>query len=165
VGRTERTVFFAVAAIIVAGAMVLRMVITDRAAVFAAENDRLAAATRVLSERTRDVAQVRGLIADFLARKQVMEGVADASSPAAEVLAALSRLPRSVVFAGASFDGLRVVANGTAENERAANDMLAAVRAAPHVRGARLVSLDATHERGRFGADARAFQLDLELKP
>jgi Tfp pilus assembly protein PilN len=150
---------------IVVAAFVARVIVAQRIEQQLAENDRLASALVPLKEKTREIDALRDLIAGFLAKKQVIEHIASRSSPAAEVLAELSRLPRTIVFTQVRIDDMRLLATGNASGESEVSEMITRLRASRFIRGAQTRKLDALPEHGDFGPHARVFEIAMDLQP
>ena len=105
--------FLAAAAALVVAAFAGRAFVLQRADAQLAENELLLAALAPLREETRERDLMREEIGDLLARKQIAETLDRHSSPAAEALAELSRLPRDIVLTRVEIDGMRLAATGS----------------------------------------------------
>jgi Tfp pilus assembly protein PilN len=127
----------AIASVIVA--LVARVLITQATTRQVAENDRLERALAPLLDKVGEVDPLRSVLEDFLARKQIIETIAPAAAPAAEALAELSQLPRSIVLKELNLERLHLVATSTARREEDVQAMMAKLGASrfftnPHVR-------------------------------
>jgi Tfp pilus assembly protein PilN len=98
-------------------ALVARVLITQATTQQLAENDRLERALAPLRDKVGEVDPLRGVLEDFLARKQIIETIAPAAAPAAEALAELSQLPRSVVLKELNLERLHLVATSVVRRD------------------------------------------------
>ncbi len=106
-------------------ALAARVLITQATTRQLAENERLERALSPLRDKVGEVDPLRGVLEDFLARKQIIETIAPAAAPAAEALAELSQLPRSVVLKELNLERLHLVATSSARREEDLQAMLA----------------------------------------
>ena len=88
----------------------------------------------------------------------------EVSSPAAEAFAELSRLPNDIVLTRAQANELQLVATGVARTEAAAQKMIAQLRASRFITNPRIAKIDPAPPHDPFGAEARTFQLEADLK-
>ena len=150
--------WFAVAAF--AAAAIARWEIARTTEKVRAESARMEGRIDALRNQTREVSGLRHLLAEVLARKQIVEALAGRSAPAAEVLAELSQLPNSVVLDSVRIDGLRLQVDGWANSER----QLTAVRA-QLARSQLFKSVGNPEARGAGGRNGVPFALVVELRP
>jgi Tfp pilus assembly protein PilN len=159
----RRLIATAAIAIVIA-AFVARMVVEQRTAKWSDENERLASAVAPLKTSTQDVDVLHDLIRDFLARKQIIDSMASHSSPAAEVLAELSRLPRTIVLTHVRIDDLRLSAIGNSSGENEVNDMITRLGTSRFIGSPRIRKLDGPRHRD-LGPNAWVFQVEMDLRP
>ena len=86
------------------------------------------------------------------------------SSPAAEVFAELSRLPNDIVLTRAAASEMQLVATGVARSEAAARKMVEQLGASRFITNPRIAKIDPAPASDPFGAEARTFQLEADLK-
>jgi Tfp pilus assembly protein PilN len=119
---------FAIGAIAIATLLVAfaaRVLITQATARQVAENERLERALGPLKDQVVEVDPLRDLIQDFLARKQIVETIRPAAAPAAEALAELSQLPRSIVLKEVQLERMHLVATSTVRRDEDLQAVLA----------------------------------------
>ncbi len=134
-----------VATLVAAGA--IRFHVTQRIEARQAENRELELALRSL----------RG-------RSQVAKVLAEESTPAAEAFAELSRLPADIVLTDAEAIGMRLVANGVARSDAATHRMIEQLGATRLISNPRIAKIDPAPAHDPFGAEARVFRLEAELR-
>jgi Tfp pilus assembly protein PilN len=105
----------ALASIIVA--LVARVLIVQATGRQVAENDRLEQVLLPLKDKVIEVDPLRDLVQDYLARKQIVETIRPAAAPAAEALAELSQLPRSIVLKEVQLERLHLVATSVVRRD------------------------------------------------
>ncbi len=153
------------AMLIVIAAFVARMIVAQRIEKQLAENDRLASAIVLLKKNTEEIEPLRGLIQDFLARKATVEVIQEHSSPAAEVLAELSRLPRAIVFTHVRIDELRLLAIGNASGENEVNEMITLLGTSRFIGRPRIRKLDGPRKHRDLGPNTWVFEVEMDLRP
>ena len=121
-------------------------------------------ALRPLRRETAEVDALKDLIAEYLVRSQVAKVLAEGSSPAAETFAELSRLSRDIVLTDARIDAMHLVAAGVARSEAAARQMVEQLGAARYIVNPRLAQIDPAPTGDPYGAGARAFRLEADLR-
>ena len=119
---------------------------------------------RPLRRETAEVDTLKALIAEYLARSQVAKGLAESSSPAAEAFAELSRLSRDIVLTDARIDAMHLVATGVARSEAAAREMVEHLGTARFIVNPRIAQIDPAPAGDPYGASARAFRLEADLR-
>lgn len=143
---------------------IVRLFIDNRVDAQGAENAALEVALTPLRRETREVdAVVKGL-RDFLERNQIIKVLAEESSPAAEALAELSRLPGDIVLTHVQADGLQIVVEGIARNDAAAKRMVEQLGAMKFIAHPRIASTQAAPSGDPFGSQAQVFKLQAELR-
>jgi len=141
----------------------VRSLITHRIDAQREENRQLAAALKALRRETAEADALHDLIADYLSRSQIAKVMREESSPAAEAFAELSRLPGDIVLHRAQANGLQLVASGVARSEAAARKMVEQLGAMRFITNPRIARIDPA-PGDPFGAEARAFQLEADLR-
>ena len=145
-------------------AAAVRSFITGRVEAQQAENRQLEAALRPLRRDTAEADALRDVIADYLSRSQVSKVLAEESSPAAEAFAELARLPRDIVLTHAQANGMQLVATGVARTEAAARQMIEQLGATRFITNPRIAKIDPAPAHDPYGAGARVFQLEADLR-
>lgn len=113
----------AIASVIVA--LAARVLIAQALTRQVAENERLEQALLPLKDRVIEVDPLRDLVQDYLARKQIVETIRPAAAPAAEALAELSQLPRSIILKEVQLERLHLVATSVVRRDEDLQAMLA----------------------------------------
>ena len=149
---------------IVLAAFAARLLISQRIQAQQAENESLTRAIEALGKVAALGDALHELIADLLARKQIIENLETRSSPAAEALADLSRLPDTIVLARVQIEGLRLEATGVARGDGAAEDMIDRLGKMRFIRNPRVARLDAPLAHPGFGPGSRAFVAEMDLR-
>jgi len=141
----------------------VRSLITHRIEAQREENRQLAAALKDLRRETAEADALHDLIADYFSRSQVAKVMREESTPAAEAFAELSRLPRDIVLTRAQANGMQLVASGVARSEADARRMVEQLGAMRFIANPRIARIDPA-PGDPFGAEARAFQLEADLR-
>jgi Tfp pilus assembly protein PilN len=121
-------------------------------------------ALRIMRRETAEVDAHRDLVSDYLSRSQVAKVLAEDSSPAAEAFADLSRLPADIVLTHAQVDGMHVTATGVARSEASARKMIEQLGAMRFIANPRIARIDPAPAQDPFGAQARVFRLEADLR-
>jgi len=151
-----------IATLVAAG--IVRQFIHHRVDAQQAENTALESALSPLRRETREVdGLVKGL-RDFLERNQIIKVLAEESSPAAEALAELSRLPGDILLTHVQADGLQIVVEGIARNDAAAKRMVEQLGAMKFITHPRIASTQAAPGGDPFGSQAQVFKVQAELR-
>jgi Tfp pilus assembly protein PilN len=129
-----------------------------------AENKQLEGALRPLRRETAEADALRDVITDYLSRSQVSKVLAGESSPAAEAFAELSRLPADIVLTHAQANGMHVIASGVARSDASARKMIEQLGAMRFIANPRIAKIDPAPTQDPFGAQARVFQLEADLR-
>jgi Tfp pilus assembly protein PilN len=148
----------------VVAAFGVRFFVTQRINAQQEENQQLETALKALRRETAEVDTLHDLIADFLLRTQIAKAVREDSSPAAEAFAELSRLPNDIVLTRAQAKGMQLVASGVARSETAARKMVEQLNAMRFITNPRIAKIDPAPAHDPFGAEARVFQLEADLR-
>jgi len=151
-----------VATLIAAG--IVRLFIDSRVDAQAAENAALELALTPLRRETREVDFLVKGLRDFLERNQIIQVFTEESSPAAEALAELSRLPGDIVLTHVQADGLQIIVEGIARNDAAAKRMLEQLGAMKFIAHPRIASTQAAPGDDPFGSQAQVFKVQAELR-
>lgn len=143
---------------------IVRQFIDHRVGAQQAENAALETALTPLRRETREVdALVKGL-RDFLERNQIIKVLAEESSPAAEALAELSRLPSDIVLTHVQADGLQIVVEGIARSDAAAKRMVEQLGTMKFIAHPRIASTQTAPAGDPFGLQAQVFKIQAELR-
>jgi type IV pilus assembly protein PilN len=112
-----------------------------------------------LEERIAEVRQLRPMIGDVLARKQIIEALAAARIPVANALADLSKLPPQIALRSVRGEGRRLVLEGDAASTEDLAAMLRQLAASPLLEAPKVVSTHKNAERG-----AQGFRVEARMK-
>jgi len=144
----------AIASLIVA--LVARLLITQATERQMVENERLEGALSPLKSKVTEVDPLRGLLEDFLARKQIIETIAPAAAPAAEALAELSQLPRTIVLKELQLERLHLVATSVVRRDEDLQAIMAKLGASRLFTNPRVRARD---------AKTGATEIEMDLRP
>jgi Tfp pilus assembly protein PilN len=161
--NTARLVAGVVVATLLAAGIV-RQFIDHRVDAQLAENAVLETALMPLRRETREVDALFKGVRDVLERNQIIKVLAEDSSPAAEALAELSRLPGDIVLTHVEADGLQIVVEGIARSDAAAKRMVEQLGTMKFIAHPRIASTQAAPSGDPFGAQAQVFKLQAELR-
>ena len=121
-------------------------------------------ALRIMRRETAEVDSHRDRVAEYLSRSQVAKALAEDSSPAAEAFAELSRLPADIVLTHAQVSAMHVSASGVARSDASARKMIEQLGAMRFITNPRIAKIDPAPAQDPFGAQARVFQLEADLR-
>jgi Tfp pilus assembly protein PilN len=143
---------------------IVRQFIDHRIDAQQAENTALESALAPLRRETGEVDALVKMLRDFLERNQVIKVLAEESSPAAEALAELSRLPGDIVLTDVQADGLQIVVEGIARSDAAAKRMVEQLGTMKFIAHPRIASTQAAPAGDPFGSQAQVFKVQAELR-
>ena len=128
------------------------------------ENRELEVALRSLRKETADVDVLHGFLRDCLARRQVARVLAEGSSPSAEAFAELSRLAADIALTRAETREMQLIVAGIARSDDAVRKMAEQLGKTRFILNPRIASDGPAPAHERFGAGARAFRLEADVR-
>lgn len=117
-----------------------------------------------MRKETAEVDVLHGFLRDYLARRSITHVMAEGSSPSAEAFAELSRLPADVVLTRAETKDMHLIVVGIARSDDAVRKMTEQLAGTRFILNPRIARIDPAPANDRFGAGARAFQLEADLR-
>lgn len=128
-------------------------------------NEFIVRSTRKLELEAAEVKDFHANITTFLARQRVIETLGSGAVPAAEALADLTLLPRTVVLESITIQGRDLKVYGVAASKEEAREALSALAASRVIGRLRIGSSWARISPGTAGPPRTAFVAEANLSP
>ncbi len=161
----RRILYALVAGAILLAAAWLQNDVSSEAQIEREINEFIVRSTRSLELEAAEVKDFHGNITTFLARQRVIETLRSGAVPAAEALADLTLLPRTVVLESITIQGRDLRVYGVAASEEEARKAVSALAASRVIGKLRIRSSWARFSPGDAGPPRAAFIAEANLPP